>query len=294
MTGANASFKLPHVEVLVQSARAGINAQLEKRLCDFIAGTQSTLDGAIYDLRSEAVLNALEAAGKAGKKVRLTVDGGQQRTGTQGADPKPSGMQALLKSHHLLRNEHIIPEAGKHLMHHKFLVRDGTALWTGSANFTVGGLQLQYNNCLIVDSPALCQRYQAVFDVLWKRGNKPVPSPTNPLTVDGVRLWPMFEPGKDVEHIEDLLVPYLNHSNSVRVLAFELTDPGILAALQRFQPSQADIRGVLDGFAYSSTLAKTVAKQPQLFWFLEDERFVRAPSHPFTLGKEQDFMHNKA
>jgi phosphatidylserine/phosphatidylglycerophosphate/cardiolipin synthase-like enzyme len=103
----------------------------------------------------------------------------------------------------------------------------------------------------------------------------------------------MFEPGKDVEHIEDLLVPYLNHANSVRVLAFELTDPGILAALQRFQPSQADIRGVLDGFAYSPTLAKTVAKQPQLFWFLKDRRFVRAPSHPFTLGKEQDFMHNK-
>ena len=294
MGQAAATLKLGNLEVLVQSARAGVEAQLTNRLGEFISGTRRTLDGAIYDLRSDAVLADLQALVRRGQKLRLAVDGGPQRTGAQnGADPKPSGMQTQLGAHGLTRSVRLIPEAGKHLMHHKFLVRDGEWLWTGSANFTQGGLELQDNNCLIVHSAQLAERYQAVFDVLWRRGNKPVPSPANSVTVDGIRFWPLFEPGTDVEHIESLLVPYLNHANAVRVLAFEMTDPGILAALQRFKGSGSDIRGVLDGFAYSATLGKTVAKQPELFWFLKDKRFVRAPSHPFTKGREQDFMHNK-
>ena len=39
-------------------------------------------------------------------------------------------------------------------MHDKFIVRDGASVWTGSGNFTRGGLLLQDNNYLTIHSPA--------------------------------------------------------------------------------------------------------------------------------------------
>src|SRR5207244_13594218 len=104
------------------------------------------------------------------------------------------------------RSVRLLTDVGTPLLHHQPLVRDGEWLWTRSANFTQGGLELHDNNCLIVHSAQLAERYPAVFAVLWRRGNKPVPSPSNSLAVDGIRCWPLFEPGTDVEHIESLPV----------------------------------------------------------------------------------------
>src|SRR5438105_14949180 len=112
---AAATLKLGNVEVLVQSARAGIEAQRTSRPGEFISGTRRTLDGAIYDLRSDAVLADLQALVRRGKKLRLAVDGGAQRTGAQnGADPKPSGLQTPLRAHGLTRTGRSTPHAGKH------------------------------------------------------------------------------------------------------------------------------------------------------------------------------------
>src|SRR5206468_2203276 len=87
-------------------------------------------------------LAALElVAGK--RRVRLVLDGRPEDPGINGANPKPPGMQAVVVKDDLAGSVRRIPDTGKRFMHHKFLICDGTALWTGSANFTVGGLDLQ-------------------------------------------------------------------------------------------------------------------------------------------------------
>ena len=63
------------------------------------------------------------------------------------ADPKPGRTHAAIKRAGLERYTTPVDMTSRHLMHDKFLVRDRKAPWTGSANFTKGGLVLQDNTC---------------------------------------------------------------------------------------------------------------------------------------------------
>ena len=154
------------VEILFQSSRAGFDAGLTKHLVDFIDGTQTALDVAIYDLRHPAILSALAGVAKRNVRLRLAYDGGEARAGGLGGDPKPSGTKEALAAAGLLPYATAVHEQGRHLMHDKFLVRDGKSVWVGSANFTVGGLELQDNTCFIINSEPLAACYEQVAQEL--------------------------------------------------------------------------------------------------------------------------------
>ena len=55
-------------------------------------------------------------------------------------------------------------------MHHKFVVRDGVAVWTGSTNWTLDSWTREENVVLTVESPDLAAAYARVFAQLWDRG----------------------------------------------------------------------------------------------------------------------------
>lgn len=156
--------------------RAGFTANLSSRLVAFIDATRETLDCAIYDLRHPEVLAALKRLIECGKTLRLVYDASGDQFGDQSVDPKPSGTEAAL-SEAGLRDYATTVRRDKHLMHDKFLVRDAgeneAAVWTGSANFTVGGLESQDNTCLVLGSKALAARYRAVFAELLAAGTPP-------------------------------------------------------------------------------------------------------------------------
>src|SRR3989442_6914143 len=175
------------------------------------------------------------------------------------------------------------------------MVRDGKSVWAGSANFTQGGLELQDNNCLIASSAELASLYAAEFQKLVTAQSFYL-SPTSPKTVnlDGVKITPSFTTTAAVEGIEQTVIGALQGAKHVRVLAFLISDPGILSALLKFDKPGFDIRGVYDPNGMKDGLGKK-KPDPITYWFLNDKRFVRAPSHAFNPApsKEQDFMHNK-
>jgi phosphatidylserine/phosphatidylglycerophosphate/cardiolipin synthase-like enzyme len=290
------------IDLFFQSARAGIQGDLARTLASFIAATRQTLDCAIYDLRHPTVLQALADVAHSGKRLRIAYDAGKQRSGGMRADPKPSGTAEAIQQAGLADFATPI-HAGRFLMHDKFLVRDGEAVWTGSANFTRGGLELQDNNCLAIQSAVLAQSYASTFERLLAprhghtmavsdqsdlRGRLTERVPSIP--VADARLTPLFEPAAG-EDIETAIVAGLDGARRVRLLTFLISDPGILQALSRFQnESGADIRGVYDPHGMRDGMQ---GKDPALFWFLHDTRFVAAPSHRFDPSREQDFMHNK-
>jgi phosphatidylserine/phosphatidylglycerophosphate/cardiolipin synthase-like enzyme len=53
-------------------------------------------------------------------------------------------------------------------MHHKFIVRDRSATWTGSANFTPDGLHGADNDCVVMHSRAIAAAFLAAFDAPWR------------------------------------------------------------------------------------------------------------------------------
>lgn len=279
---------------MFQSSRAGLDAGLTRHLVDFIAGTEATLDVAIYDLRHPHILSALADLTKRHVRLRLAYDGGNERTGGLGSDPKSSGTQEALAAAGLLPFATAVHEHGRHLMHDKFLVRDGKSVWVGSANFTVGGLELQDNNCLILNSSSMAARYTATLEELLQPQHRHVHQAGDPSPVDigSIPFRVYFEPAEG-EGIDQSIVSALKGARRVRIAAFLMSDPNILEALLPFsEDKHADIQGVYDPHGMQDVLRYS-HQDRRLFWFVQDPRFVAAPSHGFSPGREQDFMHNK-
>ncbi|HEY7850351.1 MAG TPA: phospholipase D-like domain-containing protein [Ktedonobacterales bacterium] len=317
------TYASPDLHAYFQSKRAGLDAELTARVVEFIAATETSLDCAIYDLRHPQILAALtQLASRAHVRLRIAFDGGGERAGGMAGDPKPSGTAQAIDQAGLRERATAIHEHGRHLMHDKYLVRDGRAVWVGSANFTVGGLELQDNNCLEITSSALAATYTAAFEELISPGHEhheqeagrhaaaQRAAPPAPVAVDGAQFTPYFAPAAG-EGIEQALVEAIRHARRIRVLAFLISDPGVLEALAPFASNHNfDIRGVYDPHGmqdvtrashqgghqeHAGRTGKGVhaAQSDARFWFLHDPRFIAAPSHGFSAGREQDFMHNK-
>ena len=285
-----------------QSRRAGLDAHLATRLATFLDDAHDTIDCAIYDLRHPRILEALANAAARGVRVRIVYDAGNERAGGLSADPKPAGTEEALQQAGLLPYATAAHERDRHLMHDKFVVRDGRDVWVGSANFTEGGLDLQDNVCLTLSSRPLAARFTATFKTLGaaqqqrgrpaekmdEAGSEGVKS----VMVGSTDVTPLFAPAAG-ESIEQQIVAAIQSGRKIRVMAFLLSDPGVLRALAPLAHyPQFDIRGVYDPHGMADVLRYT-SGDDALFWFMRDPRFVAAPSHAYSAEREQDFMHNK-
>jgi len=186
------------------------------------------------------------------------------------------------------------------LMHDKFIVRDGASVWTGSGNFTNGGLLLQDNNYLVIDSPAVAALYAKAFGDIRAPGHtishtKGMPGGSGKVKVGNVKLSVFFSTQfTEAENIETEVQKHLTGAKKVRVMAMLISDPGILARL--FALKKIDIKGILDPHMMQNVVRPPKGKSkldPKLFWFESDKRFVAAPSHAFVQSDNNNFMHNK-
>jgi phosphatidylserine/phosphatidylglycerophosphate/cardiolipin synthase-like enzyme len=296
---ASSGAAAPWLRLFFRSERAGVNSDLTGRLVEFITETQRSLDCAIYDLRHPRVIEALQAVARSGKQLRIAYDASKERTGGLSGDPKPSGAEEALSAAGLLPYATPVHNHG-HLMHDKFLIRDGVTLWTGSANFTVGGLEKQDNNCLTIREQGIIAQYGAIFtDLLGgehdhSRRRSSLEAAHLRATLASARpsvVSAFFSPSEG-EQIEQTISQALASARRVRVMAFLISDPGILSALARFSDPSADIQGVIDPHGMQDVLRYRDVNAPE-YWFMRDRRFVAAPSHAFNPHAEQDFMHNK-
>ena len=83
------------------------------------------------------------------------------------------------------------------LMHHKYVVRDGEAVWMGSMNWTDESFAIQENVIATVRSPEVAARYAADFEQLWATGEVEKSGFVDPVPLDvrgtPIRAW--FTPG---------------------------------------------------------------------------------------------------
>jgi phosphatidylserine/phosphatidylglycerophosphate/cardiolipin synthase-like enzyme len=298
------TFALEGVTAYFQSRRAGLDAQLASRLVAYLDEARESLDCAIYDLRHPQVLATLQRAVARHVRVRIVYDASKERAGGLSADPKASGTQAALAAAGLSPYATPLHEHGRHLMHDKFVLRDGHDVWVGSANFTVGGLELQDNTCLTISSYDLVARFATTFADLVQPHHRHDHQESQALltltgsevSIGSVTITPQFAPsaGEAIEQqLARALTEAIQAGRRIRLLAFLLSDPGLLQSLAPLasQPT-FDIRGVYDPNGMQDVLRYTKLDR-SLFWFLQDPRFVAAPSHAFSAKREQDFMHNK-
>ena len=101
---------------------------------------------------------------RAGSHVRLLYNVDSNRP--PAIQPPPSTRPELL--HELPIEDRGVPGIPD-LMHHKYVVRDAIAVWTGSANWTTDSWTRQENVVVAVDSAPLAAAYAANFEELWER-----------------------------------------------------------------------------------------------------------------------------
>lgn len=186
---------------------------VEAAVVTAIDGAQSSVDAAIYELNSQPITDALIAAHERGVRVRVATDGehGLEDPDTTMDQLEDVGIPVVSDE---FRND---------FMHNKFLVIDGSYVWTGSTNLTVNGLYRNNNNAILIRSSRLAQNYQAEFDELFagefgKTSPGDVPNPV--VSIDGTQIETLFE---SEGYFPERLIELLRDADTARFMAFSFT-----------------------------------------------------------------------
>jgi phosphatidylserine/phosphatidylglycerophosphate/cardiolipin synthase-like enzyme len=216
----------------------GHHGGLDEKLTAFIGKAQKSVDMAIYQLDLPNVTQALLDAKGRGAAVRVVTDVDTL------SDPQenPSFKQ--------LQKAGIPVVAGNPngIMHDKFVVVDGSAVWTGSWNFTTNDTYRYNNNGAEIQSPALAHNYTVAFEKRFKDkrfGAKAKPGGTTPvLTIGGDKVENYFA-GED--EVTRAIVARINQAQtSIDFLAFSFTEDSIGQALLARARAGVKVRGVFE------------------------------------------------
>lgn len=146
-----------HAEVVVGFS-PGIPPQrtAEAVVLDAIASAKHSIHLVGYSFTSKPIAGALVKAKRAGVDVEAVLD----RSNLRG---KYSGAQFLANEGIPVRID-----ARYAIMHNKFLVIDGTAVETGSFNYTKAAAEKNAENALwLTGVPELARQYEAEWQRLW-------------------------------------------------------------------------------------------------------------------------------
>jgi phosphatidylserine/phosphatidylglycerophosphate/cardiolipin synthase-like enzyme len=277
-------------------------AEVARGIAAFLAGAQKTLDIAVYDVRFETdagglVLASLLAAAQRGVEIRLLYN--VAHPGPIAVPPPPeTAPDAIERLPIPTRGVAGIPD----LMHHKFVVRDGSAVWTGSTNWTDDSWTRQENVIAVLRSPEIAYAYTLAFGQLWDSGKVEGSGEVDPRpeTLDGARVRAWFTP----EHGEALSHRVAKHigkaSERIRIASPVLTSGPILGTLvEVVNEGRCPVAGIVDDtqvdqvFEQWRTNGVSEWKIPLLRRVLEGGTFSGKASVPWTPESVHDFMHAK-
>jgi phosphatidylserine/phosphatidylglycerophosphate/cardiolipin synthase-like enzyme len=273
-----------------------------RELAAFLGEARASLDIALYDVRlsgevGDTVRGALEAAAARGVKARLAynVDHGRKIA----VPPPPQTVPDLIES--LPFPTKPIPGVPD-LMHHKYVIRDGASLWSGSTNWTDDSWRREENVIVTVDSPAVAAAFAQDFDQLWTTTDveKTGKVPPNPVRVDGRRVRAWFSPGYGPALSHKLAHAIARAKRRVRIASPVITSGPILGSLAEVAAAgKLDLAGVVDLTQIHEVLHQWHAdghstwKIPALQASLTAAPFSGKRSTPYAPGSVHDYMHAK-
>ncbi|MGZ5298314.1 MAG: phospholipase D-like domain-containing protein [Actinomycetota bacterium] len=291
MTGIEADF----LEDGAQSA-----ADVAERLVAFVAEATATIDVAIYDFDARVgatarVADALEAAMTRGVRIRVVFN--QEREAEATHNPPmtcdPEAIQGLE-----------VPTRGVHdqgaLMHHKYAVRDGADVWTGSTNWTDDAFSREENVIVRVSSPEVALAFTRNFEQLWakERIESSGGEGASATLGRGVEAQPLFSPrGPSLAHRAAERIAAADRR--VRILSPVITSGAVLGTLAEIAGRASfDLVG-----AYDATQMREVVGQwkgwPPNHWKIAAWEAIRPRlsgkvSTPWSAtGSVHDYLHAK-
>ncbi len=269
---------------------------------EFISAATQSLDLALYDVRlpgqvGDGVADALREAHERGVAVRLAYNHESRRE--LPVPPPPNTRPELLEAMPFqTRGVPGIPD----LMHHKYLVRDRSAVWTGSTNWTTDSWTKEENVLVTVESEALAAAYAANFEETWTERNVESMGDVrpDPVEVAGKTVRPWFCPGHGPALSHRIATAIGNAKRRVRIASPVITAGPIIGTLaQEVAEGRLDLAGVVDAtqlrqvFGQWRSNPASAWKAPLLEKIVTAGRFTGKRSTPYQPGSVHDFMHAK-
>jgi phosphatidylserine/phosphatidylglycerophosphate/cardiolipin synthase-like enzyme len=275
--------------------------EVAREVADFLGAARRSLDLAQYDFHlgeetAAVVGGALRDAHARGVAVRILYNVDHANPIPVPPPPEPDA-QLIASLEVPAKAVAGVPD----LMHHKYVVRDGEALWTGSVNWTDDSWSVQENVIVTLESAAVAHAFTLNFEELWEKGDVEhsgfvEPRPTD---VGGVRVRPWFTPGF-ADALTHRIAKKVAHAQRVRICSPVLTSAPVLATLaQRISDGSGDIAGCVDATQIEDVIRQWTAngnvswKIPLLQQVLAGD-FTGKRSVPWQpTGTLHNFMHAK-
>jgi phosphatidylserine/phosphatidylglycerophosphate/cardiolipin synthase-like enzyme len=270
---------------------------IAQAVAEFLDRATKTLDLAQYDFNlgpetAQIVGDAFRRAAARGVQIRLAynIDHPNPIPVPPPSEPDVTLIQSL-------------PVEGKgiagvpDLMHHKYVIRDGETVWTGSLNWTDDSWSRQENVIAVVESRAIAKAFEIDFTQLWTTGDVMRSGFVDPRWEEDVRVW--FTPG----HGEDLsmrIAKLIRRAKvRVRICSPVITTGPVLGTLaQVIADKSVDLAGCVDATQIKEVVQQWHANQ-NVSWKLPLLRQVMAGpftgklSTPYGDSTVHDFMHAK-
>jgi phosphatidylserine/phosphatidylglycerophosphate/cardiolipin synthase-like enzyme len=273
-----------------------------RAVAEFVGRAHKSLDLALYDLNlageSEALVRgALEGASSRGVAVRLAYNVDHPNPIPVPPPPEcvPEDVDALPVPTRAISG---VPD----LMHHKFCVRDGEAVWTGSTNWTDDSWSRQENVIVTVESGELAEAYALAFEQLWSGRPVEEVGRVEPRRVDvgGVLVRPWFCPGYGDALSHRVAKAIGQAQQRVRICSPVISAGPVLGTLaQVASEGKVDLAGCVDATQVADVFRQWGLQQvstwkiPLLRTVLERAPFSGKNSTPWAPGSLHDFMHAK-
>jgi phosphatidylserine/phosphatidylglycerophosphate/cardiolipin synthase-like enzyme len=270
--------------------------EIATEIAAFIDEAERTLELAQYDFdlgpeTSAVVGSAIRRAHDRGVRIRLVYNVDHRKPIP--VPPPPSPDETLIQSLPVeARRIAGVPD----LMHHKYVVRDGASVWTGSMNWTDDSWTRQENVVAVVESPGVAADFLLDFQQLLTTEAVASSGYVQPRWCDGVRAWFTPAHGEDLSH--RIAQAIARARRRVRICSPVITTAPVLAVLANVVAGgRVDVCGCLDetqmrGVAYQWNLEGKSWKLP-LLARVASGAFSAKPSTPYGTGTVHDFMHAK-
>jgi phosphatidylserine/phosphatidylglycerophosphate/cardiolipin synthase-like enzyme len=280
-------------------------ASVAAKIASFLSPAKKTLELALYDVHLESEHAAPIHAALAevlARNVRVRLAYNVEFGKAIAVPPPPVTRPELVEA---LPVETCGVPGVPDLMHHKYVVRDGEAVLTGSTNWTDDSWAREENLIAIVRSQELAARYQQNFEELWQKHDVERSGHVDsaPIEIEGHLVRPWFAPGHG-EALAHRIARRLGQARRrIRISSPVLTSGPILGTLAELtgnhKQNQLDIAGVLDATQIAEVIGQWRSKQ-QSSWkeaalrsLIANTPWSGKRSTPWTPESVHDFMHAK-
>ena len=243
-----------NIQLHVGPTEVGGPDDLKKTIIDFIDGAQRSLDIAVQELDSKEIAQAIVRARQRRVRVRLVLEGDYLTVRRAMANPwQPSGQHETnreIQNAVLRAAINVRSDFNPHIFHQKFIVRDGSALLTGSTNFTDTGVSANLNHLVVVRDRKVANTYAKEFREIQQGHfgalNEGHDSAPRQVEVSAVPIKIVFAPDHNPEM--EIMKQMLKARRRIDFAVFTFArSSGIDDTMMVQQNAELQIRGAVDG-----------------------------------------------